>query len=1107
MSFIRINNRNNFLISEVPSIHPKSVEYLKYWKRHKRRVIEGFWSIDDIDTEINVDEDFPEGITSDKWRFMPSNLYFYVNFGIILHKPDDAPKSAPKEKIRPSLRDIEWEFFYNWTEAKGFSGFKDDDNYTCNRDMLMLFRDPYYKVDSTCYKKDGTLKDYVSARDYLRRLHSSNLGIPLWQNMAQDLFLCGPRGTGKSFLTGVGVVQHEIITDGAKEYTERTIKHPAKVEIFVGAAIAAKSSELLQKTQQGMDNLPGAWGENTDEYTPSPLYKQMSGDIKPNNMKSPWTHSYDKKVGGKWIKAGSKSNIKHGTYTIENPEAAAGGRYSTSVVEECGLLPNALAVHGCYAKGTKIRMYDGSLCNIEDITYSSEIMGHDGTLRTVKDIFNGKSQLYKIKQANGVEYIVNNRHKLYLEQAARKEDDGVYTVLAEDWYNNKDKKSVLRRKETYVLKSGSIDFKENKLKLDPYFMGLWLGDGVVKSSGICFDPKTDINTQEWLIDYYKSLDLNYSLRDVKGAILCCPVSKKQKPGSNIIRNLLKEYNTLYEKFLHPDFQLASRENRLKLLAGLIDSDGTLSKKNNGYKYVFYQSGREDMVDKIQFIARSLGFRVNCCTHIDTRKEHYKPRYQISITGNIGEIPCRHPRKKVPSDYKVVRNTVRTGFVLEKLDVGEYYGFELNEDFRFLGEDNRICENSNTATMMDFPWKFGAGLWIGTGGNVEKIQEFEIMFRDPKGFEALEFDDEWEGTGKIGWFFPAYYAMNEYKDENGNTDVEAATKALIKRREEKKKSKDPSALALEMMNYPIKPSEMFMNAKDNIFPQAELKSHLAEVVSNPHRYENAHYHVELVWDTEGKIKMEYLNSNLLERDYPIKDNKNREGVICLFELPIKDVEGHTVKNRYLQGTDTYDDDESITDSLGSTWILDSFTERIVAEYTGRRGTDEFYEITRKLNVFYSTEHNYEQNKKGLYSYYNNKNSTHLLCDTPESLRDVADITISKVGNKRKGTTMVTPVRVYGLRLLAKWLIKPAYGEDEDSNVLNLHKIESIGLLKELINFNYKRNADRISAMIILMILREDKLKYIETRKNKTIKSLGEDDFFNRNYNIHTKQYSI
>jgi len=762
MSFIRINNRNNFLISEVPSIHPKSVEYLKYWKRHKKRVIEGFWSIDDIDTKINVDEDFPEGTTSDKWRFMPSNLYFYVNFGIILHKPDDAPKSAPKEKIRPSLRDIEWEFFYNWTEAKGFSGFKDDDNYTCNRDMLMLFKDPYYKVDSTCYKKDGTtLKDYIPARTYLRKLHSANLGIPLWQNMAQDLFLCGPRGTGKSFLTGVGVVQHEIITDGAKEYTERTIKHPAKVEIFVGAAIAAKSSELLQKTQQGMDNLPGAWGENTDEYTPSPLYKQMSGDIKPNNMKSPWTHSYDKKVGGKWIKAGSKSNIKHGTYTIENPEAAAGGRYSTSVVEECGLLPNALAVHG----------------------------------------------------------------------------------------------------------------------------------------------------------------------------------------------------------------------------------------------------------------------------------------------------------------------------------------------------------SNTATMMDFPWKFGAGLWIGTGGNVEKIQEFEIMFRDPKGFEALEFDDEWEGTGKIGWFFPAYYAMNEYKDENGNTDVEAATKALVKRREEKKKSKDPSALALEMMNYPIKPSEMFMNAKDNIFPQAELKSHLAEVVSNPHRYENAHYHVELVWDTEGKIKMEYLNSNLLERDYPIKDNKNREGVICLFELPIKDVEGHTVKNRYLQGTDTYDDDESITDSLGSTWVLDSFTERIVAEYTGRRGTDEFYEITRKLNVFYSTEHNYEQNKKGLYSYYNNKNSTHLLCDTPESLRDVADITISKVGNKRKGTTMVTPVRVYGLRLLAKWLIEPAYGEDSDSNILNLHKIESIGLLKELINFNYKRNADRISAMIILMILREDKLKYIETRKNKTIKSLGEDDFFNRNYNIHTKQYSI
>ncbi len=753
MSFIRINNRNNFLISEVPKLHPQSAAYLKYWKLHKKRCIEGFWSPDDSNTKVNVDEELPEDINSDKWRFMPSNLYFYVNFGTILHQEENGPKSAPKKKVRPTLRDLEWELFYNWAEARGFSGFKNDDNYTCNRELIDIIKNPSIKLDSTCYKKDGTLKEYIPAREYLRQLHDKPLGIPLWQNMAQDLFLLACRGIGKSFSVGGGVIGHELLFDGAKEYNEESIKNPYKVEIFVGAALSSKSSELLQKTQQLIENLPGSWGDNTDEYVPSPFYKKMAGTLGPNNMKNPWRHEYDKRVGGTWIKAGSKSNIKHGTYTTENPEAAAGGRYSVAVVEEWGLLENSLAVHG----------------------------------------------------------------------------------------------------------------------------------------------------------------------------------------------------------------------------------------------------------------------------------------------------------------------------------------------------------SNTATLMDFPWKFGSSFWIGTGGNVEKIQEGEIMFRDPKGFEALEFDDEWEGTGKIGWFIPAYYGMNQFKDENGNTDVEAAKKAIELRRAEKRKSKDPSALSLEMMNYPIKPSEMFMNAIGSMFPQAELKEQLAQVLANPHLYFNSHYFVDLVWTNDGSLKVEHINGNALEVEHPIKDNKNREGVICIFEMPKKNSQGEVYSNRYIQGTDTYDDDESSTNSLFSTWIMDTWTSRLVAEYTGRRGTKDVYEISRKLNIFYKSDHNYEKNKKGLYTYYETKHCTHLLCDTPASLKDVADITISKVGNQAKGTTTSLPVTSYGLRLILDWLLEPAYGEPEGSTILNLHKIESPGLLRELINYNSKTNCDRVSGLIMLMILREEKLKFEINKQIEKVKDLANDDFFNRKFN--------
>ena len=748
--YVVINKRKNFLISEVPTLHPKSLAYSKFWKTHRRRCVEGLWSVDDADVSINVDAELTDSSLEHvgNWRFMPSNLYFYVNFGTILHKPEDAPKSAPKKAIRPLLRDIDWELFYNWIEARGFSGFKDDQTYSCNRDLDN--KDFDGKYDSTCYNDKGELKQYVPAREYLRQLHDRPLGIPMYQNMAQDLFWLACRGVGKSFSVSVGIVLHELITDGAKEYTLDNLKNPSKVEIFVGAALSAKSSDLLAKTKQGMTRLPGAY-EDANEYSPSPMAKTMAGTLAPNNMKNKWRHEYDKKIGGAWQKRGSGSNINHGIYTTENPEAAAGGRYSVAVVEEWGLLGNSLVVHG----------------------------------------------------------------------------------------------------------------------------------------------------------------------------------------------------------------------------------------------------------------------------------------------------------------------------------------------------------SNTATMMDYPWKFGSSVWIGTGGNVEKIQEGEIMFRNPRGFEALAFEDTWEGTGKIGWFVPAYYGMNAFKDENGNTDVPAALAFIEKRRAEKAKAKDSSALSLEMMNYPIKPSEMFLNAKGAFFPQAELKAHLAAVKSSPLKYVDSHWHGELVWQSDGTLKFEYGDVGKLIKEFPVKDNKDKPGVIEIFEMP-KKKSGEVIADRYIQGTDTYDDDESVTNSLGSTFILDLWTNRIVAEYTGRRGTKEFYEITRKLNIFYRTKHNYEQNKKGLYTYYENKNSTHLLCDTPESLKDVADITISKVGNKRKGTTASAPINAYGLRLILDWLLEPAYGEDPNSEILNLHKIRSVGLLEEMITFNKDGNFDRVSAMIMVMIIKEDLFKFVDRKQKEKVKSLSQDSFFTRNY---------
>lgn len=1102
-----IKNRNNFLVKDIPKYHPSSIKFLKYWKQEKKRCIEGYWGVDDgincSPLEIdNIDIDRPV-----EYRYMPGKLYFYVNYGTIKHRPDYLPKTAPKIKIRPYLRDFEWAYYYIEIEARGFSGFTEDKEYSCNRFLLDDYTDEELihmclnqngeRIDIkhfNFFKEDGSRKEYIDAREYIRRTFNKPMGLPVYENEASNFMLLGARGGGKSFLTANTIV-HEWLFDGAKYYTEQSITNPAVAEILVGAAIASKSSEILSKVADMVEELPGKYSKDSVH----PLYKEHSGTLSPNNFKNPFRHEYEKKIAGKWKKLGSKSKIYHATFTVENPEAAAGTRPGLIIVEEVGLAPNILTVHGCYGKDTKIRMYDGSLKNVQDLNYNDIILGHDGTKRTIKNIFNGKDDLYKIKQVNGNEYIVNSKHKLYLEQYANEPSDGLFLTNAEIWFNNKANISDRRRKKTYTLKSGEIDFNRNiDLKLDPYFMGLWLGDGIVKSSGVCYDPKTDINTQEWLINYYKSLGLEYSLRDIKGAILCSPVSKSPKQSSNIIRNELKNYNTLNKKFLHSDFMFSSKKERLKLLAGLIDSDGTLG--INGKSYVFYQSGRPDMIDKIEFIARSLGFRVSTCTHVDKRKKYYKKRQQITITGDIYKIPCKHKRKQ--TDQKEKRSPVRSSFSIEKLGKGNYYGFELNEDFRFLGQDNRICENSNEAAQMtDGVVKFGTSIYIGTGGNVEKIIESELIFRDPKGFSMLEFNDIWEGNGKIGWFVPAYYMDGNYKDKNGNTNLADAIEVYEKRRAEKKKSKSSSAIDLEMMNYPLKPSEMFINKLGNRFSIADLKQQLVEVQSNKKDYADKHWYGELTLTTKGEVKFKPVESNNVVHDYPVLDNKNKSGCIEIFEMPKRNSENNVFPNRYYLGTDTYDDDDSNTNSLGSILVMDAWTKRIVAEYTGRRGTREFYEITRKLTLFYNGVNNYENNKKGLFWHYEKMKSLNILAETPESLRDEANISIRRTGNTRFGTPATVGVNKYAIQLIEMWLDEQAAGKIE--GITNIQTIRSIGLLKELISYNPdpNYNFDRISALGMLLIIVEDNYKVINSGKEndgRPRKDITKDPFFEKNW---------
>lgn len=298
-------NPRAFLI-DVPNLHPLSVDYVSFWREQKRRCIEGYWV---------------------GGYYMPPALYFYVNFATIkLNKA----WSNIKTYERPWLRDLEWLFFWHFTEAFGFSGFADDPDITCFGKLDKL---PKEYLPASCFRADGTIKKYESPTTYLRRQHPHHYKEPEYLNDMSNILMLGARNTGKSYMVGAGLVPWMFLFDGATRYTQETIDNPLAVEILVGAGDSSKSKDLLKKTQDAFDLLPGQT-EISSRHYPSPFAKRTTGSW---TINSDIKASYKKKFEGAWKSQGSGAVIKHRSFNA-NPFAAQGTRPNLLVLEEAGLL-------------------------------------------------------------------------------------------------------------------------------------------------------------------------------------------------------------------------------------------------------------------------------------------------------------------------------------------------------------------------------------------------------------------------------------------------------------------------------------------------------------------------------------------------------------------------------------------------------------------------------------------------------------------------------------------------------------------------------------------------------------------------------------------------
>lgn len=410
--------------------------------------------------------------------------------------------------------------------------------------------------------------------------------------------------------------------------------------------------------------------------------------------------------------------------------------------------------------------------------------------------------------------------------------------------------------------------------------------------------------------------------------------------------------------------------------------------------------------------------------------------------------------------------------------------------------------------------FGEIFCYGTAGDDQSdFTSFAEMFYSPIGYnmEALDnvYDKEGQGRKQCCFFYGAYmnYA-DDCIDEDGNSDI---TKSLLlilyDRYKTKYGSTDVNTITKRISQYPIVPQEAMIRNHGNVFPVTELNERLNQIDNNPDEYDDT-YVGELVQDNKtGEVKFN-PTTDIPIRDFPTKDNKVT-GAIEIFEMPKKGSDGKVPFGRYICSCDPYDSDVSNTMSLGSIFVMDLWTDMIVAEYTGRPPfAEDFYEICRKLCLFYNCRCMYEQNIMGMFSYFSSHNSTHLLAETPEYLVQRNMIGGIGYGNKAVGIRATTPIINGAFKMIQTWLRKPivtvetdAEGNNTEVTIPNLYRIKNRALLKELVLWNPQGNFDRVMSLVQLMLYREEKLVlgHGDLRRTETVNDgLENDEYWEKNY---------
>lgn len=357
-----------------------------------------------------------------------------------------------------------------------------------------------------------------------------------------------------------------------------------------------------------------------------------------------------------------------------------------------------IAGHGgsgkCLAPNTRVLKHDGSIILAKDVKVGDVLMGDDSRPRNVVNTRPGRSNMVRITPFFGEPFECNDDHVLTLKKSGSSWKKGKNVGAKVGSIMDITVKDYLSRgqyfKNRWKLFSIPIKFKRQDVEFDPQIYGIWLGDGSTGKPHITCSDK-EVEVKEFVTSYFNNLGYRVKRgqygHDDCPTLMMSPSAKGGKEGRNPFLNFVRESSPDGKKRILKRYLINSRENRMKLLAGIIDSDGHAA---NGMYYEI-ASSYEGLKDDIIYLARSLGFRVSCVKRFVKCNGKQCATYRINVCGNVTEIPTL--RKKCKPKSKISRTQDCTGFKIEQLGEGDWSGFQVDGNGRYLLGDCIVTHNS------------------------------------------------------------------------------------------------------------------------------------------------------------------------------------------------------------------------------------------------------------------------------------------------------------------------------------------------------------------------------------------------------------------------------